>query len=41
MTDHAGPRRSECHLGSKFWHQPVEVTQLWHPMSGFEASFRF
>ena len=34
MTDHAGPRRCECHPGTKVWHPPVEVTQFWHPGSG-------
>ena len=31
MTDHAGPRRCECHPedpGSNFSHPPVEVTQF-------------
>ena len=39
MTDHAGPRRCECHLGTKFRHLPVEVTQFWHQRSDFGARF--
>ena len=38
-TDHAGPRRCECHLGTNFWHPPIEVTQFWHPRSGIGARF--
>ena len=36
MTDHAGPRRCECHPGTKFWHPPVEVTKFWHPFPFFK-----
>ena len=40
VTDHAGPRRRcEFHPGTNFWHPPVEVTQFWHPRSGFGAHF--
>ena len=39
MTDHAGPRCCECHPGTNFWHPPTEVTQFWHPRSGFGARF--
>ena len=39
MTDHAGPRRWECHPGTKFLHPPIEITQFWHPRSGFGAYF--
>ena len=40
MTDHAGPRRCECHPGNIcIWHQPNEVTQFWNPRSGFGARF--
>ena len=39
MTAHAGPRRCECHPGTKFRHPPVEVTQFWHPKSGYGARF--
>ena len=41
MTDHGGPRHCEGHPGTKFWHPPIEVTQFWHPRSGFGARFRF
>ena len=37
MTDHAGPRRCECHPRNNFWHPPIEVTQFWHPRSGYGA----
>ena len=30
MTDHAGPRRCECHPGTNLWHPPIEVTKFWH-----------
>ena len=39
MTDHAGPRRCECHPETNFWHPPLEVIQFWHPKSGFGARF--
>ena len=39
MTDHAGPGHCECHSGTNFWHPPIEVTQFWHPRSGFGAPF--
>ena len=39
MTDHAGPRRCECHQGNNFWHPPIEVTRFWHPGSSFDARF--
>ena len=40
MTDHAGPdARCECHMGTNFWPPPIEVTQFWHPRSGFGAHF--
>ena len=40
-TDHAGPRRCECHPGTKFWHPPVEVTQFLAPMERFWRPFPF
>ena len=39
MSDHAGPRRCQYHPGTTFWHPSVEVTQFWHPRSGFGAGF--
>ena len=39
MTDHAGPRRCECHPRTDCWHPHVEVTQFWHPRSGYGAMF--
>ena len=44
MTDQAGPRpargdRCECHLGTNFWHPPIEVTQFWYPRSCFGTRF--
>ena len=39
MTDHAGPRRSECLPGTKLWSQwRAFVTQFWHTRS---TRFRF
>ena len=39
MTDHAGPRRSECPPGTKLWSQRrAFVTQFWHTRS---TRFRF
>ena len=35
MTDHAGPRRSECPPGTMLWRPPAFVTQFWHTRSGF------
>ena len=39
MTDHAGPRRCECHPGTNFLHPPVEVTQFWPPVERFWRPF--
>ena len=39
MTDHTGPRRCECLPRTNFWHPPIEVTQNWHPRSGFDDRF--
>ena len=37
--DRPRTRRCECHPGTNFWHPPFEVTQFWHPRSGFGARF--
>ena len=39
MSNHAGPRRCKCHPGTIFWHPLIELTQFWHPKSGFGARF--
>ena len=41
MSDHAGPRRSDCPPCTKWWRLPAFVTQFWRPRSGFGARFRF
>ena len=39
MTDHAGPRRCECHLVTNFWHPPTEVIPVLAPEERFWRPF--
>ena len=43
LTDHAGRRRCECHLGTKFWHPLVEVARgaVLAPVSDFERQCKY
>ena len=41
LTDHDGPRRSECPPGTKLWHPPAFVTKFWRQRSGFGTRVRF
>ena len=41
MTDHAGPRRGECHPGTKFLNPPVEVNPLFASEERFWRPFFF